>query len=146
MIGNMVKWLSIGMMIGILTGTSSAALLATLDWATAWREAYGQTGLLLPVGGLISGLIYHYLGQRVEAGHNLLLEEIHQPQQVIPWQMAPLVFVGTTIAHLGGASVGREGTAVQMGTAIVDRLTPLWRLDDRDRRIVLMAGISGGFG
>jgi H+/Cl- antiporter ClcA len=94
---------------------------------------------------LLSGLIYYYLGKSVEAGNNLLLEEIHNPNQVIPWQMAPLVFVGTTIAHLFGASVGREGTAVQMGVAIVDRLTPLLRLNDPDRRIVLMAGISGSF-
>jgi H+/Cl- antiporter ClcA len=144
-IANLVKWLSISVTIGILTGTSSAVLLATLDWATGWREAHSWMLMLLPVGGLLSGLIYHYLGKSVEAGNNLLLEEIHDPQQVIPWQMTPLVFVGTTIAHLFGASIGREGTAVQMGVAIVDRLTPLFRLNNSDRRIVLMAGISSGF-
>lgn len=142
---DLVKWLSISVTIGSLTGTSSAALLAALDWATGWREAHSWILLLLPIGGLLSGLIYYYLGKSVEAGNNLLLEEIHNPNQVIPWQMAPLVFVGTTIAHLFGASVGREGTAVQMGVAIVDRLTPLLRLNDPDRRIVLMAGISGSF-
>jgi H+/Cl- antiporter ClcA len=144
-IANLVKWLSISVTIGILTGTSSAALLATLDWATGWREAHSWLLLLLPLGGLLSGLIYYYLGKSVESGNNLLLEEIHEPKQIIPWQMAPLVLVGTTIAHLFGASVGREGTAVQMGVAIVDRLTPLFRLANADRRIVLMAGISGGF-
>lgn len=142
---DLVKWLSISVTIGSLTGTSSAALLAALDWATGWREAHSWVLLLLPIGGLLSGLIYYYLGKSVEAGNNLLLEEIHNPNQVIPWQMAPLVFVSTTIAHLFGASVGREGTAVQMGVAIVDRLTPLLRLNDPDRRIVLMAGISGSF-
>jgi H+/Cl- antiporter ClcA len=144
-IADLVKWLSISVTIGILAGTSSAALLAALDWATGWREAHSWLLLLLPVGGLLSGLLYYYLGKSVEAGNNLLLEQIHDPNQVIPWQMAPLVLVGTTIAHLFGASVGREGTAVQMGVAIVDRLTPLLRLSDADRRIVLMAGISGSF-
>jgi H+/Cl- antiporter ClcA len=139
------KWLCISVTIGILTGTSSAALLAALDWATEWREAHSWLLLLLPIGGLLSGLIYYYLGKSVEAGNNLLLEEIHQPNQAIPWQMAPLVLIGTTIAHLFGASVGREGTAVQMGVAIVDLLTPLFRLDAGDRRMLLMAGISGGF-
>ena len=142
---NLVKWLSISVTIGIITGTSSAALLRTLDWATESRQAHSWLLLLLPVGGLVSGLIYYYLGRSVESGNNLLLEQIHDPQQIIPWQMAPLVFVGTTIAHLVGASVGREGTAVQMGVAIVDRLTPLLRLDVGDRKILLMAGISGGF-
>jgi H+/Cl- antiporter ClcA len=144
-IADLVKWLAISCMAGLITGTSSAALLAALDWATAWRETHQWIIFLLPLGGLISGLIYDYLGKGVEAGNNLLLEEIHDPQTIIPWQMSPLVLVGTTIAHLVGASVGREGTAVQMGTAIVDRLTPLLRLNVADRQILLMAGISGGF-
>ena len=142
---DLVKWLSISAIIGIITGTSSAALLAGLNWATGWREAHRWVLLLLPIGGLLSGLIYHYLGKSVEAGNDLLLEEIHNPNQAIPWQMAPLVFVGTTIAHVFGASVGREGTAVQMGVAMADRLTILFRLASSDRRIVLMTGISGSF-
>jgi H+/Cl- antiporter ClcA len=152
-IPDLIKWLSIGCTIGIFTGTSSAVLLASLDWATGWRESHVWIVLLLPLGGLLSGLIYHYFGRSVEAGNNLLLEEIYDPQTVIPLRMAPLILFGTTIAHLFGASVGREGTAVQMGAALVDalsellrqRLSQIVRLDGADRRIVLMAGISGGF-
>lgn len=140
----LVKWCSIAGTIGVLVGTTSAALLFSLDWATGWRESHRAIVLLLPLGGLLSGLIYHYLGRSVEAGNNLLLEEIHDPQTVIPLRMAPLVLLGTTISHLFGASVGREGTAVQMGGALADRLTQILRLDGADRRIVLMAGISGG--
>jgi H+/Cl- antiporter ClcA len=148
-----VKWLwttlavpvAIGWTIGILSGTSSAALLSALEWATGWRESHSWILLLLPLGGLLSGLIYHCVGKSVEAGNNLLLEEIHDPQTVIPLRMVPLVLLGTTLAHLFGASVGREGTAVQMGAALADRLTQIFRLQGVDRRIVLMAGISGGF-
>jgi H+/Cl- antiporter ClcA len=149
----LVKWLwtticlpvAIGCAVGMLTGISSAFLLSTLDWATGWRESHRWIVWLLPLGGLLSGLIYHYLGKNVEAGNNLLLAEIHDPQTIIPLRMAPLVLIGTTIGHLFGASVGREGTAVQMGGALADRLTQLLRLDRQNRRIVLMAGISGGF-
>jgi H+/Cl- antiporter ClcA len=141
----LIKWLAIGCAIGILTGTSSAALLATLNWATGWRESHAWIVLLLPLGGLSSGLIYHYFGRSVEAGNNLLLEEIHDPRSVIPLRMAPLILLGTTISHVFGASIGREGTAVQMGGSLADRLAQVLRLDAIDRRIVLMAGISGGF-
>jgi H+/Cl- antiporter ClcA len=139
------KWLSIGWAIGILTGTTSAALLVTLDWATAWRTSHPWMTFLLPLGGLVSGLIYHYFGKSVAAGNNLLLAAIHDSHTVIPLRMAPLVLVGTTIAHLVGASVGREGTAVQMGGAVADRFAQMLRLDANDRPIVLMAAISGGF-
>ena len=137
--------LAIGGSIGLLTGTSSAILLATLDLATTWRESHLWILLLLPLGGLLSGLLYHYFGNSVAAGNNLILAEIHEPQTIIPLRMAPLVLLGTTIAHIFGASVGREGTAVQMGAALVDRLTQISWLRGMDRRIVLMAGISGGF-
>ena len=139
------KWLLLGCVIGICSGTASAALLASLTWATVWRESHGSIVWLLPFGGLLSGLIYHYFGQTVAAGNNLLLAEIHHPRATIPLRMAPLVLLGTTIAHLFGASVGREGTALQMVAALVDRLSQILRLNQIDRRIMLIAGISGGF-
>jgi H+/Cl- antiporter ClcA len=142
---DLLKWLAIGGAVGILTGTSSAVLLAALEWATAWRESHLWIWWLLPLGGLASGLIYHHLGRSVEAGNNLLLDEIHDPQAIIPARMAPLILLGTTISHVFGASVGREGTAVQMGAALADRFTQLLRLHGTERRLVLMAGISGGF-
>ncbi|MBI4782725.1 MAG: voltage-gated chloride channel family protein [Oscillatoriophycideae cyanobacterium NC_groundwater_1537_Pr4_S-0.65um_50_18] len=139
------KWLAIATLVGILTGTASAVLLAALEWATDWRETHLWIIALLPLGGLLSGLIYHHWGKSVEAGNNLLLEEIHHPQQVIPLRMAPLVLLGTVIAHLFGGSAGREGTALQMGASLADQLTRLLQLKNSDRRILLMAGISGGF-
>ncbi len=150
---DLMKWIAmnlavpaiIGCTIGILTGTSSALLLSALEWATDWREAHAWILLLLPCCGLLSGLIYHYAGKSVEAGNNLILAEIHAPQVIIPLRMVPLVLIGTTLAHLFGASVGREGTAVQMGAAMADRLAQIFRLPGIERRIILMAGISGGF-
>ena len=52
---------------------------------------------------------------------------------------------GTILTHFFGGSAGREGTAVQIGGAVADRLTKLFKLSKTDRRIVLIAGISAGF-
>ncbi|MBW4690557.1 MAG: voltage-gated chloride channel family protein [Lyngbya sp. HA4199-MV5] len=139
------RWLAIATVSGVLCGTASAVLLASLDWATDWREAHRWIIALLPLGGLLSGLIYHYVGRSVEAGNNLLLEEIHNPRQIIPLRMAPLVLLGTVITHFFGGSAGREGTALQMGASLADQLTKLLQLKGSDRRILLMTGISGGF-
>jgi H+/Cl- antiporter ClcA len=59
--------------------------------------------------------------------------------------MAPLVWSGTVISHLFGASVGREGTAVQMGGALADQLTHVFKVEQQQRRLLIMAGISAGF-
>ena len=97
------------------------------------------------MAGFAVGWLYLRYGSSVEGGANILIDEIHDPKKIIPLRMAPLVLGGTVISHLFGASVGREGTAVQMGGALADQLTRLFRLNNEDRRIILMAGISAGF-
>ncbi|PJJ59324.1 chloride channel protein [Hymenobacter chitinivorans] len=139
------RWLLISAAVGALAGTASAGFLVALDWVTAWREAHSWILAALPVGGLLVGLLYHYWGQPVEAGNNLLLDEIHAPRAVLPLRMAPLVLLGTLLTHLFGGSAGREGTAVQMGGALADQLTGWLRLRPHDRTLLLIAGISAGF-
>ena len=139
------KWLFLASAVAALAGSASAFFLFALDWATATRIAHRWLIGLLPVAGFFVGWLYLRFGQSVEAGNNLLIDEIHDPKKVIPLRMAPLVLGGTVLSHLFGASVGREGTAVQMGGALADQFTHLFKLKHEDRRIILMAGISAGF-
>lgn len=139
------KWLVVALIVGTLAGSASALFLFSLDGATAWREAHRWALWLLPVAGFGVGLVYHLLGKAVDGGNNLIIDEIHDPKKVVPLRMVPLVLGGTVVSHLFGASVGREGTAVQMGGALADQLTHVLRLQRPDRRMLLMAGISAGF-
>jgi len=139
------KWLVIASVVAALAGSASAFFLLSLDRATEWREAHRWIIWLLPLAGLGVGLIYHLLGKQVDGGNNLIIDEIHDPKKVVPLRMAPLVLGGTVVSHLFGASVGREGTAVQMSGALADQLTHVFRLAHEDRRIVLMTGVSAGF-
>lgn len=142
---HVVKWLSLSTVVGALAGTASALFLLALDAATSTRESHRWLVWLMPLSGFAVGWVYLQVGQKVEAGNNLLIDEIHDPQSIIPLRMAPLIFAGTVISHLFGASVGREGTAVQMGGALADQVTRALKLDKDARRILLMAGISAGF-
>lgn len=139
------KWLAIACAAAALAGSASAFFLLALDRATDWRVAHPGILWLLPLAGLAVGLVYHRVGQPVDGGNNLLIDEIHDPRKVVPLRMVPLVLGGTVASHLFGASVGREGTAVQMGGALADQLTHVLRLPREDRRILLMAGMSAGF-
>ncbi len=140
-----LRWLAVAGCVGILAGAASALFLASLDWATATREAHPWLIAMLPVAGLLIGLAYHRWGAQVEAGSNLVLDEIHEPANLLPLRMTPMILLGTVATHLFGGSAGREGTAVQMGASLADRLTPVFRLDRQQRRLLLMAGISAGF-
>jgi len=140
-----MKWLFLASIVGILAGSASAFFLIALDWTTEWRETHVWIIAFLPLGGLLIGLVYHHMGKKVESGNNLLIDEIHDPKNVVPFRMAPLILFSTLATHFFGGSAGREGTAVQMGGSIADQLSIPLRLKHEDRRILLMAGISAGF-
>lgn len=139
------KWLLLACVIGALAGSASAILLLALEWATNYREANLWIIALLPLAGLVSGLMYYYFGARSEKGNNLLLEEYHRAEQTIPLRMAPLVLIGTLLTHLFGGSAGREGTAVQMGGSIADQFSQMLKFKNGDRQIAIVMGISAGF-
>ncbi|MEN7429556.1 voltage-gated chloride channel family protein [Chromobacterium sp. TRC.1.1.SA] len=139
------KWLLLSALVAALTGSASALFLFSLDWATQTRLSHPWLIWLLPLAGLMVGLAYWRLGREVEAGNNLLIDEIHDPKKTIPLRMAPLVLIGTVATHLCGGSAGREGTAVQMGGALADQVHKWLPLRREDRRLLLMAGISAGF-
>ena len=140
-----LKWLFLSTLVGVLAGATSAFFLFFLDWVTEWRENHLWIIAFLPLAGLIIGLAYHYWGKEVVNGNNVLLEEFHSPKKIIPLIMAPLVLFGTLITHLFGGSAGREGTAVQIGAAISDQFSKLFSLNENDRKILIIIGISAGF-
>ncbi len=131
--------------VAVLAGSASALFLWSLDWATRTREAHPALIWALPLAGGAVGWVYLKWGASVEAGNNLLIDEIHDPRLIVPLRMAPLILVSTVISHLFGASVGREGTAVQMGGSLADQLIRHFKLPTAMRRLVLMAGVSAGF-
>ena len=143
---DLLRWVPISAVVGIMAGSASALLLWSLNYATNVREAHHWIILLLAPAGWLVGLLYKHFGASVVAGNNLILEETHDPKAVIPLRMTPLILIGTFMTHLFGGSAGREGTAIQTGASLADQLTHIFTLNPRDRRIVLMAGISAGFG
>ncbi|AGZ30437.1 voltage gated chloride channel family protein [Burkholderia pseudomallei NCTC 13179] len=144
-LAHLCRWLALSAVVGALAGSASALFLWALDLATGTRIAHPWLLWLLPAAGFATGWVYHRVGRSVERGNNLLIDEIHDPRAIVPTRMAPLVLVATVVTHLFGGSAGREGTAVQMGGALADRVTQLVGLDRDARRIMLMGGIAAGF-
>ncbi len=144
------KWVTIYILIGVIVGSATAFFLHLLDDVTLFRRKHIWIVNFLPVAGLGIGLLYYYYGNAVNKGNNLLLEthqslEKGETKNVVPLKMAPLVFFSTLLTHIAGGSAGREGTAVQMGGAIADQFTNLFKLNVVDRKTILIIGISSGF-
>ena len=149
-----LKWLFMTIMTAGLVGTVTAWFLIALDFVTIWRTDQIWIVNFLPLIGLGIGYAYHYFGTDAEKGNDLILEK-HKAAETtsttnssikpIPILIAPLVFISSLLTHVAGGSAGREGTAVQMGGAIADQFTALFKLNAAERKTILIMGVSAGF-
>lgn len=143
---NILRRIFLSLLAGALAGLAAALILFSLEWATRLRTEYPVLIWSLPVAGLMTGYVFHRYGKSIAGGNSLILDEIHQPQKIIPVRLAPMVFVSTVATHLFGGSAGREGTAVQMGATLADQVATFFRVRPEERKILLMAGAGAGFG
>lgn len=138
-----VKWTMISVSIGLLVGSVSSLFALCLQKVTALRAAHGWIIFLLPLAGLLIVFCYRYfLGE--DRGTNQVLAEIHARDEV-SWKTAPLIFGATVLTHLCGGSAGREGAALQLGGSMGNGLGAVLQLDENDRRVAVMCGMSAAF-
>jgi H+/Cl- antiporter ClcA len=140
-----LRWLFICLGIGIVSGSASALFLLSLENVDSIRNEYPYFIYGLPIVGAAIAISYHYWGKTFENGNNLVIENIQAPSQTISYLLAPFIFVATLLSHLVGASVGREGTAIQMSASLNDTLFKFLKLNTEERSILLIAAVSAGF-
>lgn len=139
-------WFVLLLPMSLAIGSAVAFFLWSLNIVTQCRFDHPWLLFLLPLAGLGIGLVYHHFGKATEEGNNLILEEIHQPGGGVPRRMAPLILFATLATHLFGGSVGREGTAVQMGGSMASGWGRLFSLNSKQTHILLISGMAAGFG
>ena len=140
------RWTFLSALSGLLSGIAATIFLISLDWATKTRDQNPRLIWYLPIAGFLIGWVYHHFGKDVARGHNLILDEIHDPKKIVPIHMTPFILVSTLITHLFGGSAGREGTAVQMGASLSVQLSHFFKIELEERKILLVAGAGAGFG
>lgn len=144
-LGWLIRSAILSALVGVASGACAWALFKALVWATALRQANLWLVWGLPVAGLISGLAYHAWGREAGRGSNLIIDEIHQPVQSLPWMGGVLVFLATVLTHLFGGSAGREGTVVQVSATLADQIRRVITVTAEERKRLLIAGVSAGF-
>lgn len=140
------KWTVIILPVSFVIGSMVAFFLWLLNLSIHYRFEHPWLLYFLPLAGLIIHFAYRFYGKTSEKGNNLILDEIHTPGGGIPKRMGPLVLASTVITHLFGGSAGREGTAVQIGGSIAQMFSKWFKLDTKETRMLLTAGIAAGFG
>lgn len=142
-VGNLVKWLMIAVLVGCITGAASTLFSFVLKSVTNCRKENEWMFYLLPVMGLIIVYLYEKFGKD-DGGTNQVLSTVRS-QDDVPILSAPLIFISTAFTHLAGGSAGREGAAIQLGGSIANQLGRWIHLDEEDRHVIVMCGMSAAF-
>ena len=131
-----------------IVGTASAGFLSLLDFTTHTRVTHLWLIYSLPFLGLLISFIYLKINPSLNNGNEFIIRNfLNESADIkpIPISLAPLVFSGTILTHLGGGSAGREGTAVQMGASISNQFNRWIQLDKPAQRLLTCIGVSAGF-
>ena len=155
---NIVLHLLIAVLVGIITGALAVGFRYLLLYATGlvWHDPldiFGAAGkmswyivVLIPViGGLIVGPLVTFLAPETRgAGVPRVIEAIAGGQGIIRHRTTFYKIICTVISIASGASVGREGPIVHIGSSVGSSIAQLIRMPAEWRRVFLACGAASG--
>jgi len=143
---SVVKWVFLAACVGIIVGASTTVFLNLLGLSITFATRYKYYFLLLPLAFFLSVVIVKYLAPEAEGhGTEKVIEAVHKRAGRINPMVVPVKLVATIITIALGGSAGKEGPCAQIGAGLASGLSDLLRFENRDRRKLVICGISAGF-
>jgi H+/Cl- antiporter ClcA len=143
---SVLKWIVLATIVGGMVGASTTLFLKTLGWSIAYMNQIPHSFYLLPAALFLSGVLIKYLAPDAEGqGTDKVIEAVHKRSGKINAMVVPVKLVATVITIASGGSAGKIGPCAQIGGGLSSLLADLLHFDDRDRRKLVICGISAGF-
>ncbi|MBU1172570.1 MAG: chloride channel protein [Proteobacteria bacterium] len=104
--------------------------------------------LVLPaLGGILSGfLVYTFAPEAEGHGTDAAIDAYHNKGGVIRARVPLIKTIASVLTLTSGGSGGREGPIAQIGAGFGSFLATRMKVSDRERRIMMAAGIGAGVG
>lgn len=144
-LGVFCKWSLIAILVGVAAGAFSTAFGHCINFVTTFRTNHLWAIFFLPFAGMLIIYLYKVCDYEKNKGTDQVFLTVHAEKKDIPFRMAPLIFISTVLTHLCGGSAGREGAALQMGGSIGSTIGRILHLDEKDRIVLVMCGMSAAF-
>ncbi|MDO4467075.1 MAG: chloride channel protein [Bacillota bacterium] len=138
----LLKWMLLGCGSGLLIGAIGGLFGRSISLVSAFRDENPWMLYLMPVAGILIVLAYKF--DKYKTSTNLVLDGVEKGEYV-PFRMAPLIILSTILTHTVGGSAGREGAALQLGGSIGGTIGKYLKLNEYDRKIMIMVGMGAAF-
>lgn len=139
-----LKWIFISVTVGLVVGGFSILFGKSMNFATSFRQENLFIIYFMPLVGILIVALYKICNHEDDKGTNTVIANLHARDD-IHLRTAPLIFVSTVLTHLCGGSAGREGAALQLGGSLGNGIGKIIRLDENDKRVTVMCGMSAAF-
>ena len=138
-----IKLILVCLVAGIICGVIGTLFSKSIAFVTSIRNQNSWLIFLLPIGGLLSVAVCKSF-KVAGVGTNNVIKSTTDGNFVSPL-LTPAIFICSTLSHLFGASVGREGAALQLGGGISSSVGRLFRLDNDQVKLLTYASMAGLF-
>ncbi|MEO9124031.1 MAG: chloride channel protein [Microcoleus sp.] len=142
---NLTRSVLIWAMLGIICGLFAASYWICLSFMMRGFENFSGGSLLIvmPLAGLLIGLIIHWLGNPGEIG--LIIDNIHLKGGRLPMNENPSMILSSILSIASGGSAGPESPMVQVTGSIGTWLADRFKLSGESLRTLSLAGMASGF-
>lgn len=129
--------------LGVLGGVVGAGFSLGISFVTALRTSNGWLIFLLPFCGIFITYIYQKASLTGVGVNNVLLA-CEAKERLSP-ALSFVIFISSALSHLCGASVGREGAALQIGGSLSSVVGDFFALNKNQSKILLRVGLVAVF-
>ncbi len=143
---NAAKWVMFASVTGLLIGLSTTVIVKSLEFVINLSSVYSYSLFLLPFGLMASAWITSsWAPEAGGQGLERVIQAIHYRSGKIHGQVIPAKLIATILTIGAGGSAGSVGPCAQIGGGLASVFSDLCKLDDSDRKTLVICGISAGF-
>ncbi|WP_072682128.1 chloride channel protein [Arcobacter sp. LA11] len=144
---SVTKWVLLSSAIGVVIGAIVTFFLNAIHKSEEAQSFLPfQSYYLLPLGLVITVfLVRKFAPNATGHGTEKVIEAVHRKNGKIDFAVIPIKLVTTIVTMFTGGSVGKEGPGAQIGAGAASAISQLFKFSEKDRKKLVICGISAGF-
>jgi len=141
------KWVFLSSIVGVVIGATVTLFLKILAYSELSRGVLPfDFYYLLPFALVLSVWLSKTFAPTAEGhGTEKVISAIHKEDGKIDVSVIPVKTLTTVLTIFAGGSVGKEGPGAQIGAGMASFLSNLLKFRKKDRKKLVICGISAGF-
>ncbi len=146
-IASVVKWTFLSSVVGVLIGAIVTLFLNMLHYTESQRDVFPfHYYYFLPFGLMLSVWLTRTFAPDAKGhGTEKVIEAVHKKNGQIDIAVIPVKLLATIVTLFSGGSAGKEGPGAQIGAGTASAISDLLHFSKRDRKKLVVCGISAGF-